>query len=71
MQYNRPATADYAIDHAGEAFLGEGYAQRYVFRELLSGAKASDAKLEWDFGDGRRRPSRRLSTSTSTPARTR
>ncbi len=44
--------ADFSIDHAGEAFIGGRYYQRYIFRELVSLGSVRNAKFRWDFGDG-------------------
>ncbi len=51
-EYGTALTADYSITHAGEAFAGSRYYQRYVFDELTSRGRAAGMQYRWDFGDG-------------------
>lgn len=51
-QYGRQITGDYAAVHAGEAFVGDAYLQRYGFHESVSTQRISNPRYTWDFGDG-------------------
>lgn len=50
----RPVAVDFEIVESGEAFLGEGYAQRRVFRPMLAGRGGSRLRWHWEFGDGQK-----------------
>ena len=48
----QPLTADFGIDHAGEAFLANRYTQRFVFHQRMTEGRRRKVKVSWDFGDG-------------------
>ncbi|HEX4123932.1 MAG TPA: PKD domain-containing protein [Tepidisphaeraceae bacterium] len=47
---HKTLTADFTIEYQGECFFADGYSQRYHF--IAHSIDNSDAKYEWDFGDG-------------------
>lgn len=50
-RYGRASGIDFQAHHAGEAWFGDGYYQRYRFEATLVGRKVR-ASWRWDFGDG-------------------
>ncbi|MFP4054679.1 MAG: PKD domain-containing protein [Phycisphaerae bacterium] len=50
QRYGRKVEVDLSVDHAGEAFFANRYAQRYRFGAGLFGYRG--ARWVWDFGDG-------------------